>query len=114
MKIAVIGAGLAGKQHIDTILNNKNCELDLIVDPSQEAYELSKKLNVQYFSSIELALKKSRPDGAIIATPNSKHKENAELFLNEKIPVLIEKPLSSDIKSALEIVMYAKNRGLKF
>ena len=113
MKIAVIGAGLAGKQHIDTILNNKNCELDLIVDPSQEANELSKKLNVQYFSSIELALKKSRPDGAIIATPNSKHKENAELFLNEKIPVLIEKPLSSDIKSAIEIVMYAKKQKTK-
>ena len=113
MKIAVIGAGLAGKQHIDTILNNKNCELDLIVDPSQEAYELSKKLNVQYFSSIELALKKSRPDGAIIATPNSKHKENAELFLNEKIPVLIEKPISSDIKSAIEIVMYAKKQKTK-
>ena len=114
MKIAVIGAGLAGKQHIDTILNNKNCELDLIVDPSQEACELSKKLNVQYFSSIELALEKCRPDGAIIATPNSRHIENAELFLNEKIPVLIEKPLSSDIKSAIEIVMYAKNRKLKF
>ncbi len=113
MKIAVVGAGLAGKQHIDTILNNKNCELDLIVDPSQESYELSKKLNVQYFSSIELALKKSRPDGAIIATPNSKHKENAELFLNEKIPVLIEKPLSSDIKSAIEIVMYAKKHKTK-
>ena len=113
MKIAVIGAGLAGKQHIDTILNNKNCKLDLIFDPSQEAYELSKKLNVQYFSSIELALKKSRPDGAIIATPNSKHKENAELFLNEKIPVLIEKPLSSNIKSAIEIVMYAKKQKTK-
>ena len=66
MKIAVIGAGLAGKQHIDIILNNKNCELDLIVDPSQEAYEFSKKINVQYFSSIELALKKCRPDLFVI------------------------------------------------
>ena len=113
MKIAVIGAGLAGKQHIDTILNNKNCELDLIVDPSQETYELSKKLNVQYFSSIELALGKCRPDGAIIATPNSKHKENAKLFLDKKIPILIEKPLSSDIKSAVDIVMYAKKQKTK-
>ena len=42
MKIAVIGAGLAGKQHINTILINENCELSLIVDPSQEAYALSK------------------------------------------------------------------------
>ena len=60
MKIALVGAGLAGKQHIHTILNNKKCKLDLIIDPSQEAYELSKKLNTQYFSNIEKALEKCR------------------------------------------------------
>ena len=92
MKIALVGAGLAGKQHIHTILNNKKCKLDLIIDPSQEAYELSKKLNTQYFSNIEKALEKCRPDGVIIATPNSVHKTNAELFIKKKIPILIEKP----------------------
>ena len=86
MKIALVGAGLAGKQHIHTILNNKKCKLDLIIDPSQEAYELSKKLNTQYFSNIEKALEKCRPDGVIIATPNSVHKKNAELFIKKKIP----------------------------
>ena len=84
MKIALVGAGLAGKQHIHTILNNKKCKLDLIIDPSQEAYELSKKLNTQYFSNIATALEKCRPDGAIIATPNSVHKKNAELFIEKK------------------------------
>ena len=84
MKIALVGAGLAGKQHIHTILNNKKCKLDLIIDPSQEAYELSKKLNTQYFSNIEKALEKCRPDGVIIATPNSVHKKNAELFIKKK------------------------------
>ena len=88
MKIALVGAGLAGKQHIHTILNNKKCKLDLIIDPSQEAYELSKKLNTQYFSNIEKALEKCRPDGVIIATPNSVHKKNAELFIKKKIPIL--------------------------
>ena len=108
MKIAVVGAGLAGKQHIDIILKNKKCKLDLIIDPSQEAFQLSKKLNTQYFSCIEKALQKYTPDGAIIATPNSIHKENAKFFIKKKIPVLIEKPLSSDLKSALEIVMFAE------
>ena len=88
MKIALVGAGLAGKQHIHTILNNKKCKLDLIIDPSQEAYKLSKKLNTQYFSNIEKALEKCRPDGVIIATPNSVHKKNAELFIKKKIPIL--------------------------
>ena len=111
MKIALVGAGLAGKQHIHTILNNKKCKLDLIIDPSQEAYELSKKLNTQYFSNIEKALEKCRPDGVIIATPNSVHKKNAELFIKKKIPILIEKPLSSDVKSALDIVIYAKKQN---
>ncbi len=90
MKIALVGAGLAGKQHIHTILNNKKCKLDLIIDPSQEAYELSKKLNTQYFSNIEKALEKCRPDGVIIATPNSVHKKNAELFIKKKYLSLLK------------------------
>ncbi|MAH89728.1 MAG: hypothetical protein CMI78_00505 [Candidatus Pelagibacter sp.] len=90
IKIAVIGAGLAGKQHINTILKNKNCELGLIVDPSQEAYEISRKLNIQYFSSIQSALDKAKPDGTIICTPNSDHKEHAELFLNKKYRFLLK------------------------
>ena len=52
MKIALVGAGLAGKQHIHTILNNKKCKLDLIIDPSQEAYELSKKYCVSIVFNI--------------------------------------------------------------
>ena len=56
MKIALVGAGLAGKQHIHTILNNKKCKLDLIIDPSQ-AYELSKKLNTQIFLTLKKLLK---------------------------------------------------------
>ena len=32
-------------------------------------------------------------------------------FSLKKIPILIEKPLSSDVKSALEIVIYAKKQN---
>ena len=84
MKIALVGAGLAGKQHIQTILSNKNCTLDLIIDPSKDAYEISKKLNTQYFFNIETALEKSNPDGAIIATPNPVHKKKQNSSLEKK------------------------------
>ena len=75
MKIAVIGAGLAGRQHIQVIQNNKMCELDFIVDPSNESIEFCKNNGFSHFSNVTEALMTQKPDGAIIATPNSIHME---------------------------------------
>ena len=72
-------------------MSNKNCTLDLIIDPSQDAYEISKKLNTQYFSNIETALEKSNPDGAIIATPNPVHKKMRNPSLEKKYLSLLKK-----------------------
>ena len=113
MKIAVIGAGLAGRQHIQVIQKSKVCKLDFIVDPSEKSIEISRTANTLHFSEISKALINQKPDGAIIATPNALHLEHARYFIDRDIPLLIEKPLSSDLKSALQIVQYAKKKNVK-
>ena len=62
----------------------------LLYNTQMFAYKLSKKLNTQYFSNIEKALEKCRADGVIIATPNSVHKKNAELFIKKKYLSLLK------------------------
>ena len=112
MKIAVIGAGLAGRQHIQVIQNNKMCKLDFIVDPSNESIEFCKNNGFSHFSNVTEALMTQKPDGAIIATPNSIHMENALDFIDRGIPILVEKPLSSDSESALSLVQCAKKKNV--
>ena len=53
---------------------------------------------------IQEILTKSKPDAVIIATPNYLHKSQAFKFLKSKIPVLLEKPISDNIKSAKKII----------
>ena len=112
MRIAVIGAGLAGRQHIEVIKRNKTCELDFIVDPSDESIEFCRKNDFSHFPNIAKALATREPDGAIIATPNSLHLEHALDFIDRGIPILVEKPLSSNFESALSIVQYAKKKNV--
>lgn len=52
------------------------------------------------------------PDGLVVATPDAVHVEQAELAMRAGVPVLIEKPLSNDLASALDIADLARQLGV--
>ena len=49
-------------------------------------------------------LKSNQVDAVIVATPNQLHEKHTISFLKKKIPVLLEKPISDNIKSAKKII----------
>ncbi|MEP0518857.1 MAG: Gfo/Idh/MocA family oxidoreductase [Hyphomicrobiales bacterium] len=105
--ISVIGAGLIGKRHIHHI--SREAELASIVDPDHAAKDLAAELNVPYFSSISQMISSNRPDGAVIATPNRLHETHGIECLQEGLPVLIEKPITSDLASAERLVTISED-----
>ncbi len=52
------------------------------------------------------------PDGVIVATPNQLHVEHGLECLNAGLPVLIEKPIADDARSALRLVEEAERLGV--
>ena len=108
IKIAVVGTGLMGLQHIKAIKKSKTASLHSIVEIKKTSLELSKKLKVSQYKNIKILLENDKPDAAIVATPNALHENDAIQFLNSKIPVLLEKPISDNIKSAKKIINCAK------
>ena len=46
-----------------------------------------------------------------ISTPNKLHKKQCVSFLKNKIPVLLEKPISDNIKSAIKIIKSSENNN---
>ena len=108
ISISIVGTGLMGLQHIKAILSSKKANLHSIVDISNNAKNLSKKYKVPLYSNVSELLKSKKLDAVIVATPNQLHEEHTVSFLKKKIPVLLEKPISDNIKSAKKIINSAK------
>ena len=97
-----------GIQHIEAIKKSKKVILHSIVDINSNAEIVSKKYKSKLYRRIEDLLKSNRPDGVIVATPNQLHEKHSNIFLKDKIPVLLEKPISHEISSAKKIVNFSK------
>ena len=111
IKICVVGTGLMGLQHIKAINISKKASLHSIIDIGNNAKGLSKKFKVPLYQNTNELLKMNKPDAVIVATPNQLHEDHTIKFLNLKIPVLLEKPISDNIKSAKKIINSSKKNN---
>ena len=97
-----------GLQHIKAISKSKKANLHSIVDISDNAKKLSNKYKIPLYSNVSSLLKSNQLDAVIVATPNQLHEKHTISFLKKKIPVLLEKPISDNIKSAKKIIISSK------
>lgn len=105
LKIALVGPGLIGKQHIRCLISNERCELAAIVAPnSEENIKISVMHQVPFYSDLMDCLAKCKPDGVIVASPNAFHFEQALACIRMGVPVLIEKPIVDKIEDGKELV----------
>ena len=108
INISIVGTGLMGLQHIKAISKSKKANLHSIVDISDNAKKLSNKYKIPLYSDVSSLLKSKQLDAVIVATPNQLHEKHTISFLKKKIPVLLEKPISDNIKSAKKIIISSK------
>jgi predicted dehydrogenase len=97
LRIAVVGAGAIGKVHIAAVRSSPDCTLSAIVDPSPSAVTVAMDIGVPLHSSIDALLSQDRPDGLILATPNSLHVPQALQCIAAGLPVLLEKPIATTV-----------------
>ena len=108
INISIVGTGLMGLQHIKAISKSKKANLHSIVDISDNAKKLSNEYKIPLYSNVSSLLKSNQLDAVIVATPNQLHEKHTISFLKKKIPVLLEKPISDNIKSAKKIIISSK------
>lgn len=95
--LALIGKGSWGKNYIRTIRNLSDCYL-----PDRNIKTRDYK---QLLSHTDI-------DGVIIATPAKTHFSIAKQFLLKNIPVLIEKPVTTDVQEADELMRLSKKADI--
>lgn len=108
VRIAVAGAGLIGQAHIKRVLDEPQAELAAIIDPAPKAKRQAEALGVPCFADLEEGLQAAKPDGVVIATPNPLHVPNGLAAVAAGVPMLLEKPVSDDVASALRLVEAAE------
>jgi predicted dehydrogenase len=100
----VAGAGYIGLAHIAALRASPSCALSAIVDPSVAAGKAAAEAGVPHYSSLEELLRKDRPDGAVVATPNQLHVPHALQCLEAGVAVLLEKPIAGTVEDAAQLV----------
>jgi predicted dehydrogenase len=112
VKLAVLGAGLIGKRHIEHVAAEPMAELWAVVDPSPVGEAIAGEHRTRWFPSFAVMMGAHRPDGVIIATPNQLHVANGLEAVAAGVPVLVEKPIADDLASAATLVEAAEVAGV--
>jgi predicted dehydrogenase len=112
LTLAVMGAGLIGRQHIAIIMSEPTVRLTAIVDPDPGARDLAERHAVRWFPDLPAMLEATRPDGVIVATPNQLHVEHGLACVSAGIPVLVEKPIADSVDAARALVEAAERYGV--
>lgn len=103
VRLAVAGAGLIGRRHIEEITNSAAATLGAIVDPAPEAGEIARAHGVPRFASLEDLVARTKPDGIVLATPNQMHVEQALECIAAGVPTLVEKPIAHTYAEGLRL-----------
>lgn len=112
LRIAVAGAGIIGRAHVDVLQASPTCALSAIVDPSPAAQALAARQGVPWFDSLAELIAADRPDAVVLATPNALHVPQALACLDAGLPVLVEKPVAPTVAEAEALVQRAEAGGI--
>ena len=71
VRLVVIGAGLIGREHCESIKQHNETELVGVADISEPSREYASSKGWPFFPDYEAMLDHLSPDGAIVVPPNA-------------------------------------------
>ena len=111
IKVAVIGAGMMGKNHIKTYKTLQGVELVGVYDIFPEAAKAAADMfGIKAFASMEDVAKEV--DAVSVVTTSVTHADVGEFFLNKGIHCLMEKPLATTEEGCQRLINAAKNNNV--
>ena len=110
LKAAVIGVGHLGKSHARIYHELPNVDLVALCDINPEQKTQADALGTNFTADYRSVL--GQVDIASIVTPTSTHYTIAKDFLNSGVHVLIEKPITSQLDEADELIEISRQKKL--
>lgn len=117
IRVAVIGAGSFGRNHLRILRELSSAELVAVADANpQNAHAAAAEFGCQAIAG-EAELTDAIPalagriDAAVVATPTTTHADLGCQLLDAGIDVLVEKPIAATVAEARRMNDLAKKRG---
>jgi predicted dehydrogenase len=105
-RVAAIGAGAFGKNHVRVVAENSRAKLTHVVDTNaKRARQMAEAHGAVAASSVEEVL--GQVDAAVIAAPTTLHAEIGCTLLEAGIDVLVEKPIAPTLADADRLIAAA-------
>lgn len=110
IRFAVIGTNWITRQFVDAAHETGKYKLTAVYSRSlEQAQSFANDYPVEHlFTSLEAMAQSDVIDAVYIASPNSLHAPQTELFLRHKKHVICEKPLASNIDEAERVIAAAR------
>ncbi len=111
IRIAVIGVGYLGRFHAQKYAQMEGVDLVGVVDVSPErAQDVAREVGTRAYTDIHEIVGKI--DAASVVVPTIYHHEVAKILFSHGIHCMLEKPISTTVEEADELISLAKEQGL--
>jgi len=113
IKCAVIGTGYLGKFHAEKYHNLPNAELVAVCDINQSCSQnIATLYDAIPYTDYRRLVAETRPEAVSIVVPTSLHHEVTKFFLENNIHVILEKPITTSLEEADDLIELAYRKNL--
>lgn len=127
LNFAIVGCGRISYKHVEAIIDNyENCQLIAVCDVIEErarakAQEYVQKSTIKnlitdfpkVYTDYKEMISKENIDVVTVATESGKHAQIAIDVMNNKINVIVEKPMAMTLEDADKMIEISKNNDVK-
>lgn len=115
LKFGIVGAGAIAQTWAQAFEGCEHAQLVAVSDVRGEAAKaLAEGFGCKSYDTFEAMFNDAKCEAVIVCTPPATHPEICLHFLERKVHVLCEKPLSIEVKSAQQMVETARAAGVQF
>ena len=111
IKVGVVGTGYAARSRVEALVNDQRSQ-PLLVTGHCHTVKFAEKYGLQVAASWQQLVVDPRIDLVVVANVSSRHGEVVEAALQADKQVVVEYPLSLDMRQAEKLVRLAADKGL--